>query len=460
MAASSTTLERTATGELTRFRRFLFTLNNPADKGVSHDDVLALFTGASYVKRAVFQLEKGESGTPHFQGYVEFLVRRSFMQVKAFLPAGSNLRSANGTAGQNYVYCTKEKDAKGVRLEGPWETGDWSVLDTAGKRTDLLTAAEAIKGGISLTGFAEEFGTVYMRYTRGVEAMFQRFQGGDRPAPTVFLFYGKTGKGKSRLADRLKRHGGLSRVPSGEWFSGSMDDQENLLFDEFFGGGSGTTLALFNMICDRYPVEVPIKGGHRFIRAKRIIFTSNSHPLDWYKGVLDRHPQSWPAFVRRFDHVVHFDDGGYYLVRKELFFPAEFRSDVPGGIPNPDGQSTDDDLSWGSSGIFATPPRFLPPWDCVPERLPDKFSSTKKHVKSVLRKARKESIDDGPLWCSSDDSDSEPTESDGNVLDPVMIMTDTDIEDPEGASSASRVCVACTPVRPVYVCARAAVCKS
>lgn len=88
-----------------------------------HDEPVVLYI--------VFQLEEGEdTGTPHYQGYIQFSTRKRLSQVKAFLGGRVNVRRANGTAEENKTYCTKLS----TRTAGPWEFGD---MTTKGKRNDI-----------------------------------------------------------------------------------------------------------------------------------------------------------------------------------------------------------------------------------------------------------------------------------------------------------------------------------
>jgi len=91
------------------------------------------------VSYIVFQLEEGEStGTPHYQGYIQFSSRRRLSQVKAVLGPRANIRRADGTAEQNKTYCTKLPS----RTEGPWEFGE---MTCKGKRNDIMAFVEAMK---------------------------------------------------------------------------------------------------------------------------------------------------------------------------------------------------------------------------------------------------------------------------------------------------------------------------
>ena len=59
-----------------RSRNWFFTINNPDD-----DDNPEKWDCSTF-KYLVFQLEKGEQNTPHYQGYITFSNKKSLKQVK------------------------------------------------------------------------------------------------------------------------------------------------------------------------------------------------------------------------------------------------------------------------------------------------------------------------------------------------------------------------------------------
>lgn len=69
------------------------------------------------------------------------------------------------------------------------------------------------------------------------------------------------------------------------------------MFDEFYGG---IKLSLILQLCDRYPMQVPVKGGFVPWCPNRIIFTSNCSPTQWWK---DQEVPNIEAFGRRLFRV-------------------------------------------------------------------------------------------------------------------------------------------------------------
>lgn len=118
-------------------KNWLFTLNNPRE----HETILlqSLVADDQSVSYLVYQLEEGEdTGTPHYQGYLQLTARKRLTQVKLLLGPRANIRRADGTAEQNKKYCTK----LATRKEGPWEFGE---MTTKGKRNDISAFVEAMR---------------------------------------------------------------------------------------------------------------------------------------------------------------------------------------------------------------------------------------------------------------------------------------------------------------------------
>jgi hypothetical protein len=131
-------------------RNWMFTINNPDDT----DD-----PNAWGVKYVVWQLEEGESGTPHYQGYVE-LEKVSRLAAMKKLSLKAHWEKRMGTQDQAVAYCTKED----TRVEGPWEKGE---KKQQGCRSDL-EAATATAAERGLTAAMKEHPTEFAKYHKGL----------------------------------------------------------------------------------------------------------------------------------------------------------------------------------------------------------------------------------------------------------------------------------------------------
>lgn len=92
------------------WKDWVFTLNNPQMSAHDLRELLDL-----HCERAVFQLEKGEAGTMHFQGTLEMGARKQLSGMKKILPT-AHWEKRRGTWQQSKDYCEKED----TRVDGPW----------------------------------------------------------------------------------------------------------------------------------------------------------------------------------------------------------------------------------------------------------------------------------------------------------------------------------------------------
>lgn len=187
---------------------------------------------------------------------------------------------AKGTADQNIKYCTKED----TRVAGPWQVGEPM---TAGHRSDLDKAASMLDEGKTIRDVAMECKSTFIRYHRGLQAYQNICLAAPRQlmetGPEVWVFCGKTGAGKSHRA--WSRWPDAYRKPAnGKWWDGYRG-QETVIFDDF--KGSAMSLHDFQLVVDKYPLDVEFKGGFISLSAKRYVFTSNKMPWEWYSAEAD-----------------------------------------------------------------------------------------------------------------------------------------------------------------------------
>ena len=89
----------------------MFTINNPEDEQIPRT-----WEGVLYCQ---WQVEVGESGTRHVQGYVAFKCNKRLSILKKVHPT-AHWERRKGTHNDARAYCSKED----TRVAGPWEIGD------------------------------------------------------------------------------------------------------------------------------------------------------------------------------------------------------------------------------------------------------------------------------------------------------------------------------------------------
>lgn len=263
-------------------------------------EVLDTWEAWRQVKYCVFQPELcPTTGNTHFQGYTEFVkgVRISTIQRKF---PGIHVEKRQGTADEARDYCIKQD----TRLPGcePSECGTFTPGRGPGYRTDLNDAAERISKGESLKAVAIDDPVLFVKYHRGLTALQTILRPHKRTwKPSVIILWGPPGTGKTRSVYDTHGFEDVYEVPtprsgSEVWFDG-YNGQEVILVDDFYGWLKWSFLLKF---IDRYPQDLPVKGGFTPNLAKHIYFTSNADPQQWYTY---NEKMIWEALERRVDEI-------------------------------------------------------------------------------------------------------------------------------------------------------------
>lgn len=216
---------------------------------------------------------------------------------------------AKGTSPQNEHYCSKPvaechcvhcKDAP-PPLEGPYRYG--VCPQASGDRTDLVILRDAVKSGKRKRELIEDDALLptYAKHMK-LAHMAQSLYPPPPKAKKVVLLYGPSGCGKTRLVYETHTLEDLYAKPVDDkfWFDG-YDQHPTVLLDDFAGRVSKLSLVNLLRLLDRYPIQLPFKGGYVWFSPDTIYLTSNIHPRNWYEWV-GREPQ-YPALSRRITEV-------------------------------------------------------------------------------------------------------------------------------------------------------------
>jgi len=271
---------------MSRSRSFCFTVNNPMDDNQNPYNLLEV---SDYL---VFQLELGENGTPHYQGFVHLKDAKTITAMQTYLRA--HFIVAKGTAAQNRIYCTKEEG----RLDGPYEEGE---IPKQGKRSDCADVVRLIKEGASNATIFESHPNA-IRYYKGLDFVRQSFKADIKRTwkTRVIVYYGVAGSGKSYTVQQLAGPDAYFKPGGNKWFN-AYEGQEIVVFDEF--RGNWFDLSTFLRIMDAYPCAVETKGGIVEFVARTLYITSNVAPESWYPNI---DAIQLAAVMRRLDEIHHF----------------------------------------------------------------------------------------------------------------------------------------------------------
>lgn len=299
-----------------RYRAFTFTLNNYTPE--EYTWLTITFPEVYTPRYMIIGKETGENGTPHLQGAVCLGAARDFTTVKAW-PGfrRAHLEQMRGTALHNKIYCSKQDPH-------PFEFGD---IPKPGKRTELNDAVEAINNGQSLRQLAlGDHGVAVVKFNKGLTVLRSLRSAPRDPSkpPKIYWLYGETGTGKTRCAWELGTlHAGTTDdvwMSNGtlQWFDG-YDGQRVAILDDFRAVDCKFNWLL--RLTDRYPLQVPFKGG--FVNwAPEIIFITGPHDVNGtFVTRLANKPESLGQLVRRLTGIFSLPDDEPRL--KMLFAPPK-----------------------------------------------------------------------------------------------------------------------------------------
>jgi len=262
-----------------RLRRFCFTWNNYDDRA---EEQLRKYYDRGNCIYMVVGREKGESGTPHLQGYICLKNNCTFTAVKRHFPQ-VHLEKAKGSPIQNRVYCTKEGDFFEIG-ELPEEPGSSGGEAAKARWTDILSSAEAGNWDY----IKSEFPQVWV--TMSEKLISKRIPNTDTINGEIQneWWYGETGTGKSRLA--WEKYGKICfQKMLNKWWDG-YDAQPVVIIEEWSPKNEVTASAL-KIWADRYPFTAQIKGGVlQKIRPAKIIVISNYRLRDCFPDTRDADP--------------------------------------------------------------------------------------------------------------------------------------------------------------------------
>ncbi len=295
-----------------------FTLNNPTEPIQWNEEKMHYL---------VYQEEIApNTGTHHFQGYVELKKPTRLGPLKALLTGDKkspiHVEKRRGAQEQAIDYCKKEESRKpGTNLV---EHGTPKANRPGqGKRNDIVEFRNAIveesKNKRDLIFDDQHINTIARH-----KHLYDTINNSTRPKKPhpakIILLIGDAGLGKTRyVMDKHRDDPSFYALPVSNgtlWFD-DYDRHKTVLIDDFAGRTSAVKLDTILKILDPWnPQKLPYKGGHCWWNPETVYITTNIPPSEWYEWntKTDMHGQpmgrgrvnQYPALARRFYKVLTF----------------------------------------------------------------------------------------------------------------------------------------------------------
>lgn len=320
-------------------KRWCFTINNPTGEdtlqliGTDSDGAQAKLNEVEYM---IFQEERGENGTLHWQGFLILKNRHELAWLKRNISARAHFEVTRGTNEQARDYCRKDDTyTGGIRHE----YGKYPERSPVKKRDERLQDAaeelDIVKEKYKRIGEIPSMTLMQCGFVSAYNALTADVLGPYRPNLKVLTLVGPPGTGKSYCIQKFfPDHGRALYCNNGVWFQNPTAPV--MIFEEFAG-----QIQLQRMLqyLDPYPLALEIKGRMAPAMYELVIITSNTRPEGWYKMEEDGSKRN-DAILALFDRL------GYHY---GTFSPSRKSGtywDVPLFLQLPHNQEVEEQQKW------------------------------------------------------------------------------------------------------------------
>jgi hypothetical protein len=305
---------RTKVKDGTRTDGFAFTYNNFTHTPEQLLEILQTLPNIIY---AIFQIEKGETGTVHYQGYMHFSKRMYWGGLRMeFLDKGLHrLNFSNrfkySTPQNASDYCQKifDKDT-GKQTKLTPEIYTFGTLpeykNEQGKRNDLIDFFDKVKSGANDKELIEHDVKNFAIYKKNIDVirneMARQVYATQIRDITVTYIWGKTGVGKTEYI--FNKHG-FENVYIIDDYKNPWDTyngQDVVVFDEF---RSNFDISRMLRWLDRYPLTLQARYNNKQACYTKVYITSNIPLSEQYRDV---DIETYKAFLRRIKSTQYFDE--------------------------------------------------------------------------------------------------------------------------------------------------------
>ena len=310
-------------------RKWLLTINNPADKGLDHKAIqegLRQFLSLAYY---CIGDEEGEAYHTHVFFALEHPMRFSTIKHRF---SEAHIDRAAGTAAECRDYILKagkwaNSDKAETSIPGTFEEWGELPIERQGERTDLALLYQLVKDGLSNYQIMEE-NPDYMLSLEKIErarqaVKEQQYRDIFRQLTTTYI-WGATGVGKTRGVMETYGYSGVYRVTDYAHPFDGYAGEDVLLLDEY--NSNFKVRDLLNYL-DGYPLTLPARYSNRVACYTSVYIISNLPLIRQYPDVQVESPATFAALLRRIHKILEYRQDGTIIEHfKEEYYDEHERT--------------------------------------------------------------------------------------------------------------------------------------
>ncbi len=292
----------------TRSRKYQLTINNPMEYDFSHDKIKEVLLNSNPLYFCLCD-EQGQTYHTHIYVCYENAVYFSTMKNRFHT---AHIETAHGSSAENRNYIRKEgkyldSDKKETNIPETFEEWGEMPQDKATKNETVSEQVlEMVKNGCSnieiINAFASYGTKINQLNTLRQEVLKDRYSKEDRNVKVTYI-YGDTGSGKTRFVMSSYDYTDIYKVTNYEHPFDNYNGQKVLLLDEFRGGLPISDILQY---LDRYPCTLPARYTDKVACFTEVYIVSNEDLSEQYINIQKEKPESYKAFLRRINKVLHF----------------------------------------------------------------------------------------------------------------------------------------------------------
>ena len=316
-----------------RSRKWLLTINNPADRGLLHGNLKDILKGMKSCVYWCMADEIGVEGTYHTHVFIACsnAVRASTLHSKF---KGAHRDIAKGTCVENREYVTKtgkwaNTDKAETSVNGTFEEWGEIPIERQGQRSDIDDLYQMIKDGMSDYEILEQSPNYLFhmeKIDRARKAIRQhQLKDIKRDVECVYI-WGDTGTGKTRYVMDKYGYSNVCRITDYKHPFDNYKGQDVIVFEEY---RSNFSIGDFLNYTDIYPVELPCRYANNYAGYTKVYIISNVPLSEQYRHVQIESFESYRAFLRRIRQVRHYTLQGIEYSTVDLSVNGFHLIDIP-----------------------------------------------------------------------------------------------------------------------------------